>query len=228
VTAPLTSTTATGKSTDPAAAIGQAVAGGSMGKDAFVKLLVAQMTHQDPLAPSDATQMAAQLAQFSSVEQLMNINTAIGAQAGASNALLTAINNSTAMGMVGKTVSVQSDQIAVGAGGNSSIQAAIPSTGGKIVLHIFDSNGNTVATQDLGTMNGGSATIPIDAYTKGLSAGTYHVTIDCTDASGAVTNPSTLVTAKIDGIRFGTNGAVLTSGTRTFPISAIASVNSGN
>lgn len=45
-----------------------------MGKDEFLKLLVAQMKNQDPLNPADGQQMAAQLAQFSSVEQLQNAN----------------------------------------------------------------------------------------------------------------------------------------------------------
>ncbi len=46
-----------------------------MGKDEFVKLLVTEMKNQDPLNPMDGKELAAQLAQFSSVEQLMNINT---------------------------------------------------------------------------------------------------------------------------------------------------------
>lgn len=50
-------------------------AGGAMGKDEFVKLLVTQMQNQDPMNPMDGKDLAAQLAQFSSVEQLMNINT---------------------------------------------------------------------------------------------------------------------------------------------------------
>ena len=49
-------------------------AGGKMGKDEFLQLLVAQMRHQDPLNPMDGQQMAAQLAQFSSVEQLVSAN----------------------------------------------------------------------------------------------------------------------------------------------------------
>jgi flagellar basal-body rod modification protein FlgD len=49
-------------------------AGGKMGKDEFLQLLVAQMKHQDPLNPMDGQQMAAQLAQFSSVEQLVSAN----------------------------------------------------------------------------------------------------------------------------------------------------------
>ena len=50
-------------------------AGGEMGKDQFVKLLVTEMKNQDPLNPMDGKELAVQLAQFSSVEQLMNVNT---------------------------------------------------------------------------------------------------------------------------------------------------------
>ena len=49
-------------------------AGGKLGKDEFLKLLVAQLTNQDPLNPADGQEMAAQLAHFSSVEQLQNAN----------------------------------------------------------------------------------------------------------------------------------------------------------
>lgn len=50
-------------------------AGGALGKDEFVKLLVTEMKNQDPTSPMDGKALAAQLAQFSSVEQLININT---------------------------------------------------------------------------------------------------------------------------------------------------------
>ncbi len=45
-----------------------------MGKDEFLKLLTVQLSHQDPLKPVDQKQMAADLAQFSSLEQLSNMN----------------------------------------------------------------------------------------------------------------------------------------------------------
>lgn len=48
--------------------------GSDMGKDEFLQLLVAQMKYQDPLAPTDNTQYVSQLAQFSSLEQMQNLN----------------------------------------------------------------------------------------------------------------------------------------------------------
>lgn len=71
-----TSTTAPGSGTPPSSSpFTSAVAGGAMGKDQFVKLLVTEMKNQDPLNPMDGKELAAQLAQFSSVEQLMSVNT---------------------------------------------------------------------------------------------------------------------------------------------------------
>ncbi len=50
------------------------LSGGDLGKDEFMKMLVAQMQNQDPMAPMDNAQMTAQLAQFSALEQMENLN----------------------------------------------------------------------------------------------------------------------------------------------------------
>ena len=49
-----------------------------LGQDSFLKLLVEQLKHQDPLSPQDSAQFVAQLAQFNSLEQLISINTRLG------------------------------------------------------------------------------------------------------------------------------------------------------
>jgi len=61
-----------------------------MGKDEFLKLLATQLSHQDPLNPMDNTQMMAQLAQFSALEQMNNV--------------AYSTDMSKAMNMIGKTV----------------------------------------------------------------------------------------------------------------------------
>lgn len=70
--------------------------GGSLGKDDFLHLMMAQMKNQDPLSPMDNTQMVAQMAQFTSVEQLVKISDQLSVMSQSLG------NNS---GLIGKQVS---------------------------------------------------------------------------------------------------------------------------
>ena len=65
-----------GPTTTPDAPGGGALSNG-LGQDAFLKLLVTQLQHQDPTQPQDTNQMLSQLAQFSSLEQLVEISDAL-------------------------------------------------------------------------------------------------------------------------------------------------------
>lgn len=67
--------------------------GDSLGKDAFLQLLVAQMQNQDPLEPTDNTQMVTELAQFTTIEELQNLGKTM--------------DNSSAFGLVGKNVIIE-------------------------------------------------------------------------------------------------------------------------
>ena len=104
VSPPLGSPQATPSSTPPSNPKGQ------LGKDEFLKMLVAQMQNQDPLSPMDGQQMAAQLAQFSSVEQLVTLNETMSNQAAGQTALLDSLGGSLTLGAIGKTVEVDSSQ----------------------------------------------------------------------------------------------------------------------
>jgi flagellar basal-body rod modification protein FlgD len=68
-----------------------------LGKDAFLKLLTTQLTHQDPLKPMDDSQFMGQMAQFSTLEQITNMATANSAMADN-----LAFNKS--VGLIGRTV----------------------------------------------------------------------------------------------------------------------------
>lgn len=63
----------TGTTQTPTTSVVNNAPSSQLGKDDFLKMLVAQMQNQDPSNPTDDTQMAAQLAQFSSLEQMTNV-----------------------------------------------------------------------------------------------------------------------------------------------------------
>ncbi len=77
----------------------QRVANKELGKSEFLKLLTTQMTHQDPLSPMDDKAFIAQMAQFSALEQLININKTMEEQK-------TGRTQSDVMGYLGRTVRV--------------------------------------------------------------------------------------------------------------------------
>lgn len=77
--------------------------GKSLGKEDFLKLLTNQLRNQDPLKPMDSTAFTAQLAQFSSLEQLFNINNGIEQMLSFQGSM----NNGMAVDFIGKTVAAQ-------------------------------------------------------------------------------------------------------------------------
>ena len=200
--------------------------GGALGKDEFVKLLVAQMTHQDPLNPMDGTQMASQLAQFSSVEQLMNIGAKLDSQVGGSASLLEAMDRNAALGMIGRSVTAISDELTVSKHAAGVLQAEVPSAGGHVRAHILDASGHELGMVDYPAMAGGRQTLDLTSGLRNVPDGSYTVKLELLDANGAATGLMPIQQFAIDGLRFGTNGAILTSGRRSVPIANIIGVAS--
>lgn len=94
------------------AAAGQQAAS-NVDKDAFMKLLVSQLQNQDPMAPQDNQQFIAQLAQFSSLEQMQQLNENILGLAvlQQSNALMAQLTQSSALiGQQVQYIDPQSEQ----------------------------------------------------------------------------------------------------------------------
>lgn len=83
-------------------------AGKETDKDIFLKMLVGQMANQDPFNPQDPTQYITQLAQFSSLEQMMTLNDSMDYLIGVNNGVLVNSALQTASSLIGKNVEVSS------------------------------------------------------------------------------------------------------------------------
>lgn len=207
------------------APITNAVAGGEMGKDQFLKLLVAQMTHQDPLNPLDGQEMASQLAQFSSVEQLMNLGAKLDAQSANYEALLGVVNNTAAVGLIGREVMVADDRVSAGPNGTRSGSVFVPPEllGGRTQLAVEDADGVVVRTIDLGALAPGEQPLDLDAALDGLPEGPYRIAVTVAHG-GETTTLDPRVAITVEGVRLSASGAFVTAGAHTYPIGLIDSI----
>src|SRR4051795_7277122 len=88
-----------------------------LGKDDFLKLMVAQMKNQDPMNPSDDKDNIAQMAQFSSLEQITNLATA-------TQKLADSMQMTQTLGLIGHTVSYKAADGTLTSGTVSAVDVA--------------------------------------------------------------------------------------------------------
>jgi flagellar basal-body rod modification protein FlgD len=110
--------------------------GGTLGKDDFLKLLVGQLQHQDPLAPSDDQQWIGQMAAFSQLEQVSNT-------AETTQKIVDALNQNGTLSLIGRTVTYIDEVGATHSGAVETVNMA----GGKATLTV-----GGVAGIDAGTV----------------------------------------------------------------------------
>lgn len=112
--------------------------------NSFIKLLTAQVRNQDPLSPMDSTQFVEQLATFSSLEQLVNSNTALSSIA----SMISDLNGLMASQWLGQDVSFPSSWMPyTGAEATYSYEAPAGTT--KSILTVKDAEGNAVWSETL-------------------------------------------------------------------------------
>ncbi|MFO0592288.1 MAG: flagellar hook assembly protein FlgD [Polyangiaceae bacterium] len=196
----------------------------SLGKDAFMKLLVAQMSHQDPLKPMDSTAMVSQLAQFSALEQAV----AQSQKLDLLSTQLTGLSNSSATDLVGKTVTVRGKAIAFDGTSPTGISVTLGGAATKTTVTIRDANGQAVRTIEMGPHGIGAMPIKWDGKDdKGqlVPAGSYTCDVSATNADGAKVTVSQDVTGKVASVSFdkGYPELTLESGAKA-PVSDLVSV----
>lgn len=186
--------------TTTASALSGVPANQDLGKDAFLQLLVTQLKNQDPLSPMDNTAFVAQLAQFSSLEQLSNMNTSLQ-----SNALVTqSMNNSVMAGLIGKDIRATDNTLNLTAGSPAGFAYQMEK-GGNVQVEIYSTTGESIRKINLGSQSAGLHNGFWDGKNSSgqdMPAGKYLFNITAADAEGNSTQLSPLVEGKVTGIRF--------------------------
>jgi flagellar basal-body rod modification protein FlgD len=115
-------------------------------KDAFLKLMIAQLQNQDPLEPLDGTDYSAQLAQFSSLEQMQNINETLNMSLDANYLLTQSITNTMTASLIGKEAKIAGDTVKYQGQNDTTIGYELVAPAHSLKIEIVDSNGATVKT----------------------------------------------------------------------------------
>ena len=149
--------------------------------DTFLTLLTTQLRNQDPLAPLDTEKFTEQLVQFAGVEQSIQTNQHLEALL----ALQSSSNNETALAMVGRIATVNSDVAAL-ADGDATWTYTLPQDAASAEAQIFDANGALVATLPAATGAGAQQLSWDGEQTNGARAtdGAYRLAIVAADADG--------------------------------------------
>jgi flagellar basal-body rod modification protein FlgD len=181
---------------------GIAAAGDStLGKDDFLQILVAQLQAQDPLAPMEGQEFASQLAQFSSLEQLTNVNSNLET----SQAFDVALSNNSAIALIGKTVDAPGNKVDLKSGDTKNLSYSLDGDATNVTIDIFDSTGVKVSTADLAAQSTGLHEFVWngrDASGALLPGGNYSFNITASDSSGNFVPTKTFSAGQVSEVIF--------------------------
>ncbi len=182
----------------------------SLGKSDFLHLLVTQLQNQDPLNPADSTEFTAQLATFSSLEELQNI----GATLEGVSTSQTILTNSQAVDYIGKRVTALGDQINVAQGEVDPVVFNLESGAQEVYLNIYNTFGEFVQNIELGPMAAGEQQVDWDGrnqYGNPSPDGAYRYDITAVDPEGHSVNATKFTAGTVTGVTYKNGTAYLTT-----------------
>lgn len=196
----------------------------ALDKEAFLKLLVAQLSHQDPLKPMEGTEFVAQLAQFASVEQSMQQTQALGDLGTA----VAGVSRQQATALIGRTVTAKGGKASFDGTAPVSLSATLGGAAKDVKVSILDASGKPVRTIDLGPRGAGNVAMNWDGRDDAgnlLPAGSYSVQVHAVDEAGKPVSADQQISGTVTKISFAKGYAEvqLTDGT-TVPLSQLVEV----
>ena len=203
--------------------ITEAAKGQAMDKDDFMTLLLKQLSHQDPLNPMDSAQFTSQLTEFSSLEELTNIQDSLEGVL----AYQQSMQNATVANLIDKSVETDGDSFYMQ--DNAEVGYVLDNDAASVSISVFDSSGVNVWSGEAGEHMAGVNTFNWngkDIEGNQLPAGKYSFGIDAKDLSGNAVGSSTIEKGLVTGISFEDGLTYLTlDGNRRINLSDIRSIS---
>ena len=183
-----------------------------MGKEDFLKLMLAQLKNQDPLNPMEGTEFAAQLAQFTSLEQLMNLNDSMDTSINANYYLTQSINNTLASTLIGKEVKLNGNTFQYTGQESASIGYNLSSPASTVSVKIYNESGQLIKTIENAPKNSGDNKLIWD-FTDNegnkVPQGKFRFEVEAKDSENNKISNLSYVLGKIEGVKFTANGTML-------------------
>ena|SRR5438105_702445 len=180
----------------------------TLGQDQFMNLLIAQLKNQDPLNPVDNSQLMAQLAQFSQLQETQqmakSLNTFIAQQNTA--------NATNFVTLLGKHVTTNGSTFSLKSGTPAPISYTLAANASTATVQFLNASGVPVATWTGTNQTAGSKNLTWDGRDSSgnaLPTGTYSFTVSAKAANGAAVSTTTQTTDIVRSINYDGNGPVL-------------------
>jgi flagellar basal-body rod modification protein FlgD len=190
---------------DPNTATGQPAGNSKLGKDEFLNLLVTQLRYQDPMEPMKDTDFVAQLAQFSSLEQLSSINTSLDSSTQLNYVLSQTIANTMATTLIGKQIIAAGDQIGHSYNESDTLNFDLSSNAKTAEINIYDDAGTLVRTITREDLDKGMNSCTWDGKDNSganLAAGNYTFKVTAKDDTGKDIAVETRRIGIVESIRY--------------------------
>ena len=192
-------------------------------RDAFLNLLITQLQNQDPLDPTDSVEFTAQLAQFSSLEQLGNVNDNLKLL----QDFQASINNSQAVSLIGKEITASGNSLPftgdqpVGCGFKLDADASL------VAVSIYDHTGAYVKSVEGQNLAAGHHTLywdGTDLNGNAAAPGTYTFELQAVDANGNNIETTTFFNSKVNRVIFENNTTYVVAGDQKIALGDIVEV----
>lgn len=230
---------------EAASSSGVLTGGQNLGQQDFLLMLLTQLNNQDPLNPMEGHEFAAQLAQFTSVEQLLSLNDSLTAQGemftllaetmGESlvaqgemlGVLSESLNRSAATGLIGLSVEVPGDMVAWTGDAPTTLAFDLDAPATAVQVTVLNESGEVVRTLTLEETEAGLQHLTwdgLDADGQPAPEGVYTFAVQATDAEGQPVGATPVMEGLVDRVSFGPDGTFVWVNGLAVPYTALRSI----